>query len=75
MFKAKRIDTEEIETILAVNYNDTWHQTYFLVWSNGAWRWRPAHKYIPPNVNLKDIGFINVRTEIAGDLIDEDPPF
>ena len=34
MFKAKRIDTDEIETVLAVNYNDEWHQTYFLV-SNG----------------------------------------
>lgn len=34
MFKAKRIDTGEVETILAVDYNDNWHQTYFLVWSN-----------------------------------------
>lgn len=31
MFKVKRIDTEEIETVLAVDYFDTWHQTYFLV--------------------------------------------
>lgn len=77
MFKAKRIDTGEIETVLSVNYNDTWHQTYFLVWSNNAWRWRPAHKYVPPNVNPKDIAPINIRTEMkqAGDLIDEDPPF
>lgn len=77
MFKAKRIDTDTIETVLAVNYNDTWHQTYFLVWSAGAWRWRPAHKYVPPNVNPQAIPPINVRTEIKeiGDLIDEDTPF
>ena len=75
MFKAKRIDTEEIETVLAVDYHDVMHQTYFLTWSNGAWRWRPAHKYVPPNVNPLDIAPINVRTPIAGDLIDEDPPF
>lgn len=75
MFKAKRIDTEEIETVLAVDYHDVMHQTYFLVWSNNAWRWRPAHKYVPPSVNPRDIAPINVRTTIAGDLIDEDPPF
>ncbi len=77
MFKAKRIDTDAIETVLAVNYNDTFHQTYFLVWSAGAWRWRPAHKYVPPNVNPNKISPINIRTEIKeiGDLIDEDTPF
>ena len=75
MFKAKRIDTSEIETVLAVDYNDTFHQTYFLVWSNNAWRWRPAHKYVPPNVPIESLNAINVRTVIATDLIDEDPPF
>ena len=63
MFKAKRIDNGEIETVLAVDYNDTFHQTYFLVWKDG-WRWRPAHKYVPPNVELEDLHRINVRTEI-----------
>ena len=74
MFKAKRIDTGEIETILAVDYNDTFHQTYFLIWKNG-WRWRPAHKYVPPNVSIESLDAINVRTAITADLIDEDPPF
>ena len=63
MFKAKRIDNEEIETILAVDYFDSFHQTYFLTWKDG-WRWRPAHKYVPPNVNPEDIAPINVRTTI-----------
>lgn len=74
MFKAKRIDTGEVETILAVDYNDTFHQTYFLVWKDG-WRWRPAHKYVPPNVSVESLNAINVRTAITADLIDEDPPF
>lgn len=64
MFKAKRIDTGEIETILAVDYYDAFHQTYFFVWSNNAWRWRPAHRYVPPNVNPEDVAPINVRTEL-----------
>lgn len=69
MFKAKRIDNGEVETILAVNYNDTFHQTYFLVWSANAWRWRPAHKYVPPNVIPEDIAPINIRTEIPNETI------
>ena len=38
---------------------------------------RPAHKYVPPNINPGTLNAINVRTEIAkaGDLIDEDTPF
>ena len=63
MFKAKRIDTGEIDTILAVNFYDGLQQTYFLIWKDG-WRWRPAHKYVPPNVNPEDIASINVRTTI-----------
>ena len=73
MFKAKRIDTEEIQTILAVEFNTEFHQTYFLIWENDAWRWRPAHKYCPPNVNPREIAPINVRTVVktAGDIIDD----
>ena len=75
MFKAKRIDNGNVETILAVDYNDIFHQTYFLVWSAGAWRWRPAHKYVPPNIPLESLGPINLVTSIAGDVVDEDTPF
>jgi len=63
MFKAKRIDTGEIDTVLAVNFYDGLQQTYFLIWKDG-WRWRPAHKYVPPNVNPEYIAPINVRTTI-----------
>jgi hypothetical protein len=51
MFKAKRIDTGDIDIILAVDHDDTFHQTHFLIWKNG-WRWRPAAMYVPPNVEL-----------------------
>lgn len=49
MFKARRIDTGEIQTILSVYHDYNFHQTYFFVWDNNGWRWRSAHKYVPPN--------------------------
>ena len=63
MFKAKRIDSGNIDMILAVDHNDTFQQTYFLIWKDG-WRWRPAHKYVPPSVDLSTLKGINIRTEI-----------
>ena len=63
MFKAKRIDSGVIDMILAVDHNDTFQQTYFLIWKDG-WRWRPAHKYVPPSVDLSTLKGINVRTKI-----------
>lgn len=74
MFKAKRIDSGAIETVLAVIHDDTFHQTYFFVWANNGWRWRPAHKYVPPNVNPDDIPEIKKYKE-SSDYIDDDPPF
>lgn len=49
MFKVKRIDSGKIYTVLSVYFEITFHQTYFLIWDNGGWRWRPADKFIPPN--------------------------
>ena len=63
MFKAKRIDSGVIDMFLAVDHNDTFQQTYFLIWKDG-WRWRPAHKYVPPSVDLSTLKGINVRTKI-----------
>lgn len=77
MFKAKRIDTEEVQIVLSVFYDYDFHQTYFLVWDNNGWRWRPAHKYVPPGVDVKDVVPINVKTSLreVTDIIDDDPPF
>ena len=68
MFKAKRIDTNEIQTILDTFYDLEFHRTYFLVWSNNGWRWRPADKYVPPNVPIS-------KLHQSNDIIDDDPPF
>lgn len=52
MFKVKRIDTGVIYQVLDVWFDDVLHQTYFLIWDNNGWRWRPAHKFVPPGVEI-----------------------
>lgn len=74
MFKVKRIDTGEIQTVLSVEFDNIFHQTHFLVWDNNGWRWRPATKYVPPNVNPNEIKSIKKYKE-STELIDDDPPF
>ena len=69
MFKAKRIDTGAIDVVLAVDYSDIFHQTYFLVWKDG-WRWRPAAMYVPPNVSIESLKPVNVVTSVTKDTID-----
>ena len=54
MFNAKRIDTGEIFQVLDTHFDELFHSTYFLVWDNSGWRWRPASKFIPPNVEVKN---------------------
>ena len=68
MFKAKRIDSGAIETVLAVIHDDTFHQTYFFVWANNGWRWRPAHKYVPPNVDINSITEIKKYNKIEDSI-------
>lgn len=54
MFKVKRIDSGKIYTVLDTYCEDTFHQTYFLIWENWGWRWRPADKFIPPAIDTKE---------------------
>jgi len=54
MFNAKRIDTGEIFQVLDTHFDELFHVTYFLVWDNNGWRWRPAYKFVPPNVEVKN---------------------
>lgn len=49
MFKVKKIKTQEIVQVLDTYFDETFHQTYFLIWDNDGWRWRPAANYVPPN--------------------------
>ena len=74
MFKVKRIDRGEIQIVLDVYFTEEFHQTYFLVWDNDGWRWRPATKYVPPNVDPSKIAPIK-RYKKSTELIDDDPPF
>ena len=48
MFKAKKITTNEIVQVLDT-YLDEYANTYFLIWENENWRWRPARNFVPPN--------------------------
>ena len=52
MFKAKRKSTGEIHQILSVYTDNEINVTYFFLWENGDWRWRPASSFVPPNYNL-----------------------
>lgn len=49
MFNVKRIDNNQIYQVLDVYFDELFHQTYFLIWDNNNWRWRPAYKFVPPN--------------------------
>lgn len=55
MFKVKNIKTEEIIQVLDTTVDEIFGTTFFLVWENNGWRWRPAKNYVPPNYeNKKD---------------------
>ena len=54
MFRVKRINTGEILQVLDTHVDELFHLTYFLVWENDGWRWRPAHSFVPPNVEVKN---------------------
>ena len=54
MFNVKRKTTEEIFQVLDVYLDPTLGVTYFLIWENNDWRWRPASSFVPPNYNLEN---------------------
>lgn len=54
MFKVKRKDTGEIVQVLDTYFEELFHQTYFFIWENDGWRWRPAKNFVPPNWEAKD---------------------
>jgi len=59
MFKVKNIKTTEIVPVLSA-YCDDYGKSWFLLWENDSWRWRPADNFVPPNYTPKK------RTIIAG---------
>lgn len=54
MFRVKRIKDGEIVQVLDTYLDSIFGLTYFLVWENNGWRWRPANKYCPPNYDEKE---------------------
>jgi len=54
MFKVKRKDNGKIYQVLDTYCDNLFHYTYFLIWDNNGWRWRPADKFVPPNYNKKE---------------------
>ena len=54
MFKVKHKETNQIYQVLDVWFDEILHQTYFLIWDNNGWRWRPARKFVPPNMEVKN---------------------
>ena len=54
MFKVKHKETGAISTVLDVYLDDVFTTTFFLLWENDGWRWRPAENYVPPNYQTKE---------------------
>ena len=52
MFKVKRKDNEIIYQVLDTWFDEYFHKTYFLIWDNNGWRWRPADNFVPPGVEI-----------------------
>lgn len=52
MFKVKHKITGEIHQILDVYTDEVTDVTFFFLWDNDGWRWRPANNFVPPNYNL-----------------------
>lgn len=52
MFKAKRKSNGEILQVLSVYIDDVNGTTFFFVWENNGWRWRPADSFVPPNYEI-----------------------
>ena len=49
MFKVRRKGTDEIIPVLSVYMEDITAETYFFIWENNGWRWRPSEHFVPPN--------------------------
>lgn len=54
MFKVKNKQAKEIIQVLDTMVDDTFGVTFFFVWENNGWRWRPAENYIPPNYEIEE---------------------
>ncbi len=51
MFKARRKDTGEVFQVLDTWRDETFNETYFLIWDTrfNEWCWRNSRYFVPPN--------------------------
>lgn len=54
MFRARDKVTKNIVQVLDTMIDEIYGVTFFLIWENNGWRWRPAKNYIPPNYALEE---------------------
>ena len=54
MFRVKNKKTKEIIQVLDTYFDPLYQTTYFFIWENNGWRWRPSKNYVPPNIDLKE---------------------
>lgn len=54
MFRARDKVTKNIVQVLDTMIDEIYGVTFFLIWENNGWRWRPAKNYIPPNCALEE---------------------
>lgn len=52
MFKVKRKKDNKIFQVLDTMIDVNFGNTFFLIWENDGWRWRPANNYVPPNYEI-----------------------
>lgn len=56
MFRVRKKHTDEIVTVLDVYLDPIYAKTFFLIWENDNWRWRPSDNFVPPNYEEKSDG-------------------
>lgn len=54
MFRVKDKRTQQIVQVLDTMIDNIYGVTFFLVWENDGWRWRPAKNYVPPNYKVEE---------------------
>lgn len=54
MFRVKDKKTKQIIQVLDTMVDEIFGVTFFLIWENEGWRWRPAKNYVPPNYEIEE---------------------
>ena len=55
MFKVKHKKDSKIVQVLDTTIDEVCGNTFFLIWENNGWRWRPASNYVPPDYDFSKV--------------------